>query len=91
MIKIIYEMLTFHRDPRIEEIVRLQRKINDLVPETRLGVLFRRRWGRGKVVISYQSEYGVEHLIEFDLNTAYWYVQGIAGGMCNLSRRKSLN
>ena len=83
-------MLNFHRDPRLDEIVRLQRKINDFVPETRLGVLFKRRGGRGKVVISYQSEYGVEHLIEFDLDTAYWYVQGIAAGMCNLYRSKSL-
>jgi hypothetical protein len=78
------------RNPRIDEILRLQELINRFSPEIRLGVLFRRKWGRIKVMISFQSDTGVDTVIEYDLNTAYWYVQGIADGMCNLSRHLNL-
>jgi hypothetical protein len=81
----------FGRDPRIGEIIELQQRINSLLPNTRLGVLFRRKWGKLKVTIAFPSDFGIEHQIEFDLDTAYWYIQGVSDGMLNLSREKDLN
>jgi hypothetical protein len=95
MLKVIKGIRFMGHNPRIDEILRLQRLINDLASEPRLGVLFRRRWGRRwgrmKATISYRSDTGVDFMIEYNLNTAYWYVQGIADGMCSAFHIKDLN
>jgi hypothetical protein len=91
MLKVFQTIRNFGHDPRIGEIIELQQRINNLTPDTRLGVLFRRRWGRLKVVVSFPSDFGIEHQIEFDLETAYWYIRGVADGILNLSWEKDLN
>jgi hypothetical protein len=89
MLKIFRDIL-FVRNPRIDEILRLQTLINDFVPENRLGVIFRKRWGRTYVLLSFSSEMGFERTMEYDLDTAYWYVSGIADGILNVARSKNL-
>jgi hypothetical protein len=91
MLKVFQTIQDFSRDPRISEILRLQQIINDLSPDRRLGILFRRKWGRTKVQISFPSELGIEHVHIFNLDTAYWYIQGIADGLVGLSRNSNLN
>jgi hypothetical protein len=91
MLKVLQMIQILGRDPRISEILRLQQLINDLSPDKRLGVLFRQKWGRLNVQISFPSEFGIEHIHTFNLNTGYWYIQGIADGLLNLYRNGNLN
>ena len=80
----IQRIKDYWRNSRIDEILRLQALINDITPESKLGVMFQRKWGRTTVKISFRVEEGYESLLEYELDTAYWYVQGIADGMCNI-------
>lgn len=90
MLKVFQDIRESWRNPRIDEILRLQTLINDLVPENRLGVIFRRKWGRTYVMLSFPFEMGLDRTMEYDLDTAYWYVQGIADGVLNVVRSKNL-
>jgi hypothetical protein len=90
MLKIFRDILYFGRNPRIDEILRLQILINDFVPENRLGLIFRKKWGCTYLLLSFHSEMGFERTMEYDLDTAYWYVLGIAEGILNVARSKNL-
>jgi hypothetical protein len=90
MLKVFQNIQEFWRNPRIDEIWRLQILINDFVPENRLGLIFREKWGCTYVLLSFHSEMGFERTMEYDLDTAYWYVLGIAEGILNVARSKNL-
>lgn len=90
MLRFFQNILYLGRNPRIDEILRLQTLINDLCPENRLGLIFRQKWGRTKVLISFPSEMGFDCTIEYELESAYWFIQGIAEGMLNFVRSKNL-
>jgi hypothetical protein len=76
-------------NPRIDEMLQYQKAINDRT-DNRLGLLFQRRWtGQTRVKIAYSLYSGRECLFELDLESAFWYVCGMADslGVSPLSKR----
>jgi hypothetical protein len=68
-------------NPRIDEMLQYQKAINDQT-ENRLGLLFQRRWtGQTRVKIAYTLNSGRERLFELSLESAYWYVCGMADSL----------
>jgi hypothetical protein len=73
-------MQEFFLNSRVTGIRWYQKQINDLDESNHLGIMFRRKWGRMRVMIAYKSNF-VENVFEYDLNSAYWYITGVADGI----------
>jgi len=67
-------------NPKLDEIFRYQQAMNDL-SDQKLGLMVKRRWGRIKVQISYTLETNNECFFDLDLNSAYWYICGMADAL----------
>jgi hypothetical protein len=68
-------------DPKVREMLWYQKAINDKA-ENRLCLLFSRRWyGQIRVKIAYTTISGREHIFDLDLDSAYWYVCGMADAL----------
>jgi hypothetical protein len=77
-------------NPKIDEMLHYQKAINDL-SDNRLGLLLHRCWyGQIRVKIAFTLSTGREHLFDLELNSAYWYICGMADslGISPLSRKK---